>query len=173
MNNTAAVLAAMSNMQSNIQTANPVIPNNGNPAGAYNMPQGQAATQQPSPNMDRYAWIQPSPYMAYLQSSLQDRGARIQAEMEQMYSQPVLPVAQPEPVMRQPQQAPVIPQQNYTVQDALQRMVTRQQATPQTTGAPVIPQPQAPVQAGAPMGNYSSKPVLPMRTGVAVQTRAM
>ena len=171
MNNTAAVLAAMSNMQSNIQTANPVIPNNGNPAGAYNMPQGQAATQQPSPNMDRYAWLQPSPYMAYLQSSLQDRGARIKAEMEQMYSQPVLPVAQPEPAMQQPQQAPIIPQPTYTVQDALQRMVMRQQATPQTTGAPVIPQPQAPVNVAGSVG--STPLVLPFKSGAGLQTRVI
>ena len=60
---TPQTLQAINDMQVNVQTGLPVIPNNGNPAGAYNMPQhlGGAMPAQAAP--DPYAWLQPSPAM--------------------------------------------------------------------------------------------------------------
>lgn len=48
-------------MQEDIQSSLPITPNNGNPAGAYNM--ASAAPQQQQVPNDPYAWLQPSPYM--------------------------------------------------------------------------------------------------------------
>lgn len=69
------VLGAATTMQQNAQSALPVIPNNGNPAGAHNMPQQQAygsvATARPevaSPYF--YPWLGPSPYMESIKSRL-------------------------------------------------------------------------------------------------------
>lgn len=50
-------------IQSDIQSNLPIMPNNGNPSGAYNMPQeGVAASAAAAPE-DPYAWLKPSPYM--------------------------------------------------------------------------------------------------------------
>lgn len=48
-------------LQQGIQESLPVIPNNGNPAGANNMPASSQEEQAAPP--DPYAWLQPSPYM--------------------------------------------------------------------------------------------------------------
>lgn len=170
---TAQILQALSNMQSNVQSSVPFTPNNGNPAGAYNMAQGQAVSQQPAAPVNRYAWLQPSPYMDYLQQTLQDRNARLKAEMEQMYSQPVLPTAA-QPAAPTVAPAPVIPQARPTVQSTLQQLVTGMPAT-QATGAPVIPRPQptVPVRGGTLGGTgVGNMPlVLPTMTGTDLLTR--
>lgn len=98
MNNTQAVLAAMSRMQSNAQAALPVSPNNGNPGGAYNMPHGGQQAQPAAPP-DPWPWLQPSPFMQSLQQDLASRSERLRQELsfangvQQMQMQPtVLPV---------------------------------------------------------------------------------
>ena len=48
-------------LQQGIQESLPIIPNNGNPGGANNMPASAPAEQAPAP--DPYAWLQPSPHM--------------------------------------------------------------------------------------------------------------
>ena len=48
-------------LQQGIQESLPVIPNNGNPAGANNMPAAEQSQQAAPP--DPYAWLKPSPYM--------------------------------------------------------------------------------------------------------------
>ena len=48
-------------LQQGIQESLPVIPNNGNPGGANNMPAAEQSQQAAPP--DPYAWLQPSPYM--------------------------------------------------------------------------------------------------------------
>ena len=48
-------------LQQGIQESLPVIPNNGNPGGANNMPAEEQSQQAAPP--DPYAWLQPSPYM--------------------------------------------------------------------------------------------------------------
>lgn len=56
-------------LQQGIQESLPVIPNNGNPNGANNMPAAQQS-QQAAP--DPYAWLQPSPFMEEVGSMLAD-----------------------------------------------------------------------------------------------------
>ena len=48
-------------LQQGIQESLPVIPNNGNPGGANNMPAEEQSQQAAPP--DPYAWLKPSPYM--------------------------------------------------------------------------------------------------------------
>lgn len=48
-------------LQQGIQESLPVIPNNGNPGGANNMPAAEQSQQAAPP--DPYAWLKPSPYM--------------------------------------------------------------------------------------------------------------
>lgn len=63
-------MAYLPNVQENAQAALPVIPNNGNPGGAYNMPQtAQVASAGPNPN-DPMAWMQPPPAMTNIQQLL-------------------------------------------------------------------------------------------------------
>lgn len=129
MSNTAAILAAMSGMQSNAQSSLPFTPNNGNPGGAYNMPQGQA-TQQPAAPPDPWPWLQPSPFMQTLQQDLMARSQRLAQEIEAANAEPIIPVQQALPVQQpvmqntgldqsmQPQAAgpvPIIPIRNQMV----------------------------------------------------------
>ena len=48
-------------LQQGSQESLPVIPNNGNPGGANNMPAEEQSQQAAPP--DPYAWLKPSPYM--------------------------------------------------------------------------------------------------------------
>jgi hypothetical protein len=48
-------------LQQGIQESLPVLPNNGNPAGANNMPAAEQSQQAAPP--DPYAWLKPSKYM--------------------------------------------------------------------------------------------------------------
>jgi hypothetical protein len=48
-------------LQQGIQESLPVIPNNGNPSGANNMPAAEESQQAAPP--DPYAWLKPSKYM--------------------------------------------------------------------------------------------------------------
>ena len=57
-------------LQQGIQEALPVIPNNGNPNGANNMPAVQQGQQAAPP--DPYAWLQPSPFMNEVGAMLED-----------------------------------------------------------------------------------------------------
>jgi hypothetical protein len=83
MASSQAILSALSQMQTNTQAALPVIPNNGNPGGAYNQaaPQPVAPPQQVggagaslySPKMQSYEWLKPSPYMQMVNQYLGQR----------------------------------------------------------------------------------------------------
>jgi len=112
---TQDILNGIINMQANAQAALPVIPNNGNPGGAYNMParpSGPApavpdgtttvGTQRPvTPVLDaRYPWLQPS------QSAVNVR-ALLQRRRTQPQSPPIIPPAPQEMVVQR--QLPVIP----------------------------------------------------------------
>lgn len=67
-------------IQRDIQRALPVIPNNGNPAGAYNMASaGPAASPQQAVMPDPYDWLRPSPFMEKVASILEDQDDRLQA----------------------------------------------------------------------------------------------
>lgn len=75
----AELLASVLDLDKNAQTNLPVLPNNGNPAGAYNMPvatggntPAQAMPKPQLPNRD-LSWMQPSPYMRNVQDMLNRR----------------------------------------------------------------------------------------------------
>lgn len=66
------VLQSVLGMQQNAQAALPVIPNNGNPNGANNMPAaaGAPAVAGGGGGADKYPWLQPSDSMNTLQRLL-------------------------------------------------------------------------------------------------------
>lgn len=93
--NFAQILAGVArgnhNMQQNAQANVPVIPNNGNPAGAFNMPQNPTiptpapvAAPQPAvpeapaamPQKYFYPWMNPSPAMQQVYQMLGQRGGQ-------------------------------------------------------------------------------------------------
>lgn len=96
---TQEILNGVINMQANAQQALPVIPNNGNPAGAYNMPVtpqpvavGQPAVPTPmvrqpaplSPIQNKYPWLAPSPSVDNMRSLLESRRTRFQQPVQEM-----------------------------------------------------------------------------------------
>lgn len=99
------MLAATSDLQQNAQAALPVIPNNGNPGGAYNMPQnGQAPAAKPAgPDL---SWLQPSEHMQTLNKTLQSIQQSVEASKNRMpRDTQITPPRQVQPAM-----APVLPQ---------------------------------------------------------------
>lgn len=129
MINTHNVLNAVTAMQQNAQAALPVIPNNGNPAGAYNMPQQtmgemqqqpqQAAPAEKSPYY--YPWLAPSSHMQGIKDNLAQRQEMLNSMLSQYQPQPIAPQAPAPPVAPMQQQPVQAPQM-------------------QTGAAPVIPQ---------------------------------
>lgn len=90
---TPQTLQAINDMQVNVQSGLPVIPNNGNPAGAHNMPQGVGqAMPRPSPSWsEKFPWMQQSPFMATLSEQLKANGARLQQEYMATNAAPIVP----------------------------------------------------------------------------------
>lgn len=122
MINTQKVLDAMTSMQQNTQGALPAIPNNGNPAGAYNMPQQgtpqPAQQQQPQTQSPYYyPWLAPSEHMDSIRNQLTERQMRLSSMLEAYAPQPMAPQA-PMPQQMMPQ-APMM-QQAPTQQPILQ-----------------------------------------------------
>lgn len=78
MASTQQILSAVVDMQKTAQGNLPVIPNNGNPAGAYNMPhaaeQGSAPAAPSGPDL---SWLQPSQAMSNIQRMLESRRAKV------------------------------------------------------------------------------------------------
>lgn len=70
-----AIQAALG-MQQNAQTSLPVLPNNGNPMGANNMPGALSPQGAPSPvaanAVNHYPWLAPSPSMDVIHQMLQN-----------------------------------------------------------------------------------------------------
>lgn len=73
MASTQQILSALTDMQRNAQASLPVIPNNGNPAGAYNMPQSQEVAASAAPSGPDLSWLQPSAHMQNVQNWLATR----------------------------------------------------------------------------------------------------
>src|SRR6478609_7669515 len=73
MANYQEILQSVLDMQHNAQTALPVIPNNGNPNGANNMPTNgtPVAGPAPAPQDNTPAWVRPSASMDQLYQMLQ------------------------------------------------------------------------------------------------------
>jgi hypothetical protein len=113
MATTQQMLSAITNMQTNVQAAMPVIPNNGNPAGAYNM-QEQAPSPGPAVPAGPPAipWLEPSASMQIFQQQLTARQAVL--DQQRMPAAQAAPVAQaPQTVV--PMQQPVMPQQQQPI----------------------------------------------------------
>lgn len=116
MINTQGVLDSITAMQQNAQAALPVIPNNGNPQGANNMPTSQPTqlpvVAGPRPTEHYYPWMAPSPAFGTIQGRLQGMQKPMIIPQPIATAQP--PVVQP-PAIAQPsmQQAgmPVLPQE--------------------------------------------------------------
>lgn len=117
MATTQEILSAVLGMGRQAQSNVPVIPNNGNPGGVYNMPRDVVQAQQaagvgataPAPV------AKPDPY-AFLRSSqsvqnLRDRAAQIRQRLYPQ-EQAVVPTTQQQPatVPSTVQQLPVLPQ---------------------------------------------------------------
>lgn len=107
MATTQEIMSAMSAVQRNAQQGLPVIPNNGNPQGVYNMPADQMrpplpATQNKGPDL---SWLQPSQHMAMIQAMLSQQQQNLQSQ--QVSPQVQTPAA---PATTMPQQ-PVLPAQ--------------------------------------------------------------
>lgn len=118
MPSTQELLQAITGMQQNAQAALPVIPNNGNPRGANNMP-ASAVPQQATPQVPgagKYPWLAPSDNMQLIRDMLNRpitptamppapaAGNTYGSTMGNPYEQP-RPMAQP----AQPMGQPVIP----------------------------------------------------------------
>lgn len=116
MANTQAILSALTNMQANIQGELPVIPNNGNPGGAHNMPH-MAQQEQVQAPPDPYAWLKPSPFMDTAKQLLDSMSAVNQqraATYQPVQSIPEPPSVMPTPpVQTQPMQLPQGPVSYY------------------------------------------------------------
>ena len=101
-----SALNGVSNMQQVVQEGLPVIPNNGNPGGAYNMPHAPQLPGQPQPVVaqpmtqpqlsDRYPWLRPTQSMDNVRNLL---ASRRQATLppaaipQQLQALPLLPQA--------------------------------------------------------------------------------
>lgn len=79
------LLQALTNMQQNAQSNLPVIPNNGNPRGANNMPSmdgneaaGRGPMQRPQQGGHFYPWMNPSPSVDIIQQLLAGTGGGAQ-----------------------------------------------------------------------------------------------
>lgn len=104
------LISAVRSMQANAQANLPVIPNNGNPNGAYNAPRRipQMLAGKASPN--EFSWLEPSPAMQQLQSSMAQRQQYLDNRINQIRQQPSLTVDSPSPIQTQPiQPLPTIP----------------------------------------------------------------
>lgn len=71
-------------IQSDVQSALPVIPNNGNPGGAYNMPHSPAEQQQQVAAPDPFAWLKPSGYMEEVKNRLANWDQEVQEGIERI-----------------------------------------------------------------------------------------
>lgn len=117
MLSTQQVIQSLLDMQANAQQALPVIPNNGNPAGANNMPRNTgivpphmrdsqkapptggalpAHQEKPSPMAERYPWLKPSQSMDNIRGYLNNRRGRFGPQPPQVPNQPALPLPQPQ-----------------------------------------------------------------------------
>lgn len=73
----------LANNQQNAQGQVPVIPNNGNPMGANNMPSMVTQNGEDQPVSGYYPWMQPSPSMAYVHNMIGTMGTGGAAQVQQ------------------------------------------------------------------------------------------
>lgn len=80
MATTQELLSVMHGVQSSAQEALPVVPNNGNPGGANNMPNTDVAAAQLPANP--YSWLEPSEYMQDIKILLEQQAQDLQVQKE-------------------------------------------------------------------------------------------
>lgn len=106
------LISAVRSMQANAQASLPVIPNNGNPNGAYNAPRQVA--QQPVPAKKGFdlSWLQPSTAMIQMQENLSRRQGYLDDMLTQIRAdrtQATSPPSAQAPQLAQPQRFPTTP----------------------------------------------------------------
>lgn len=103
MASTNELLAATLGLQANAQANLPVIPNNGNPGGAHNMPHSGQEGAAPAAPSYPYPWMAPSQHMENIKRRI--------AGMQQNLAPAAQPAQQmaPPPAAQQ-QGLPIIPQ---------------------------------------------------------------
>lgn len=72
-------------LQQDVQGSLPVIPNNGNPSGAYNVAAAEPSAPQAAP-VDPYAWLKPSAYMDEVNKVLQDQNGILDMALASLLS---------------------------------------------------------------------------------------
>lgn len=113
-------------MQQNAQAALPVIPNNGNPNGAYNMPpQGAPMQTLPTQPQDKYSWLKPSQSMDNIREFLASRRAQL--------AQPAAPVPQLGGIPMPKNPAPLVPQPGPVMPQRVNTQVEMPVRTPEGT----------------------------------------
>lgn len=116
------ILQAIAQMQQVGQERLPVIPNNGNPAGAHNMPQnGTPLPVQAGGPVDKYAWLKPSPAMDRIRALSAPKPPSV-AQQPQVINKPQVPF---NPVQTKPMQV-TLPQRRVGI-DGVQPVLPVQQ----------------------------------------------
>lgn len=106
------LISAVRSMQANAQANLPVIPNNGNPNGAYNAPRAAQGVMLERQRPKHYSWLDPSPAMQQLQDSMAQRQQYLDNALQQIRqtAQTVgVPMQVPQQSQPQPQQFPMTP----------------------------------------------------------------
>lgn len=99
------LISAVRSMQANAQANLPVIPNNGNPNGAYNTPRAPQVAVLERQRPRHYSWLDPSPAMQQLQDRMAQRQQYLDSALRQI-RQPAQPMPTPLPAPQQPQPQP-------------------------------------------------------------------
>lgn len=99
------LISAVRSMQANAQANLPVIPNNGNPNGAYNAPRAAQGVMLERQGPQHYSWLEPSPAMQQLRDSMTQRQQYLDSALRQI-RQPAQPMDTPMSVPQQPQPQP-------------------------------------------------------------------
>lgn len=128
------ILSAVNSMQANAQAALPVLPNNGNPGGAHNMPQQNGAAPA-APTGPDLSWLKPSPAMEQLRTSMATRQQFLDSRLANIRQQPQLPVVdEPAPLAPQQTQLPVLPMANPQMLSANPNVVLPMAGAPAWNG---------------------------------------
>lgn len=92
-------------IQQDVQSSLPILPNNGNPAGAYNMPQQPQPPQPQAAPEDPYAMFKSSPFVEEIQKLLSEYQPTIEMGVANVKTK----IDEEQPTMSQP----VLPRMNY------------------------------------------------------------
>lgn len=122
MASTQELLTAVTNMQPNAQEALPVIPNNGNPQGAYNMSSKVTPAGPPRRRGPDLSFLQPSQSMLDFTAGLQRRQQDLDSQRMQRGNVPTKPMQLPtDTIQTKPMQVdqPIMPQRGFQDMDRM------------------------------------------------------